>query len=144
MKVIDGGDWPRRNGKIYVELTVLNTGTSSVTVTSVNPNVTPIDAAMAVGRVNLGGPNQSVTVAANGGTLTTGFGLVVFEPHLSTTQSSTEPITVGAVVYTSDGSVVVPPSQVITLRLISAAAPSDGGNFLFTSPLDATNWFTFF
>ncbi len=106
--------------------TVTNSGTDAVTVTGIQPSVTPHSAttqsvAALVGLPPLG-PGATVSVAGSNGTRAFGWGVSAFAPQAQTSGVTGNPANpaqyvydLGATVFTSDGSITVASTTTLTV-----------------------------
>lgn len=98
------------NKPVSVSIAISNTGSSQLTVTNLrvtatstsNPTSSRLPAAFSVFNT---GPNFSITVGPNATTTIPGGQVIFFSPSTGITGSGSGTYSVGATVYTSDGSI---------------------------------------
>lgn len=99
------------NQPMTANVAISNTGASAVNVISIVPTASATGAAPGLSKIPAAfssyniGPNASVVVAAANSTTTIPFNVIFFAPSTGVTGSGTGTYSVGATVYTSDGSV---------------------------------------
>lgn len=112
-------------------LTLTNTATNFVNVIAVIPNALPVsggvgdyNSGVALGVVNVMGPNVSLAVPGSSGTLTITFPINFHAPSTGYLSSGTATWQVGALIYTSDGSVFSPTAAAVTVNYAVSYATS--------------------
>ncbi len=98
------------NHPVNVAISIINSGSSQLTVTNVkltatstqNPSSSRLPVAFSVFNQ---GPNASITIGPNATTIIPGGQVIFFSPSTGITGSGSGTYSVGATVYTSDGSV---------------------------------------
>lgn len=109
-------------------LVISNSGTVPVTVTSVQPTVQltsssapTINSGVSIGVINTG-PNSNLTVPASG-SLTITWPLSIHGPSTTyATQSGSNTYSIGATVYSNDGSVFAPTASTLTVNYVVSFA----------------------
>lgn len=136
-----GSGYVTPNQPLQATLTLLNTGTSVVNVTSLQTYLVAANGLPSTGGVvtqpsTIG---KVLAIQPNGGTLTASFGLILQTPlgnaqtGLAQGGAATSAVTLGVTAYTDDGS-VTNVTEALTPTQLGAAAPV-AGSLQYSSPL---------